>query len=402
MNAAGVELDTLPPRLPPSDIVIDAVFGTGFSGEPSGEAARAISLIDEADSWIIAVDMPSGLDGTTGTAAGSVVRADLTIALGAEKLGTATAPGFEFAGEVETADIGIEVAGAQVHMVEGWDVAAVLPRREPGAHKGSSGAVAVLAGSDEMTGAALLTCRAAGRMGAGYVRLGTTERTKAAVAPRLPEVLTRSLGTGTLDESSWDRFKEDVERSDALALGPGLGTEPGVWALVETALTQATVPLVLDADALNVLAGATSRVPARAGAVMTPHPGELGRLLGVDAARIQEDRVGSARRAAQELGCVVLLKGARTVVAQPSGEVVMNPTGGPALAAAGSGDVLTGVVGALLAAGLEPFDAAWAGAYIHGLAGEVAEEGRGALGVLAGDVADLIPEAARRIQAGDA
>jgi hydroxyethylthiazole kinase-like uncharacterized protein yjeF len=387
-------------RLSDADVVVDALFGTGFRGSAEGPAAAAIEAINASGATVVAVDIPSGVDGATGRVEGQAVRADVTVAMAAEKLGTALPPGATNAGRVEVADIGIAVKETGKAMLEASDVAAALPHRAPEAHKRSGGSVAILAGSDGMTGAALLSARGAVRMGAGYATVGATSSVDAVVATVLPEVLSVVVSAkDTLGPESLERFGSVLERADALAIGPGLGRGERQKALVDAVLENCHLPTVVDADGLNVLAGdAGSLVGRRAPAVITPHPAELGRLLDMSIPEVQGDRLESARRAARELDCVVLLKGFRTVVADPSGGAFVNPTGGPELATAGTGDVLTGMVAALLAAGLESERAASVAAFVHGEAGRAAAAVHGVTGVLAWDVAEALPEAERAIR----
>jgi len=381
------------------DVAIDALFGTGFTGALEGEAAAAVDLMANVARKVVAVDIPSGIDGTTGAVSGPAVRADVTVALGAEKVGAAL-DGTGRAGSIEVVDIGIPIPDASVHVVERSDVAGLLPARKQDLHKGSAGAVAILAGSMKMTGAALLCARGADRGGAGYVRVGSLLPVKEAVAQRLPEVLVQEVGE-RWDAAAWEVFEHDAERSDALVLGPGLGTGDGECELVMTALERSDLPIVLDADGLNNLAASDRDLPRRdAPVVMTPHPGEMARLLDTGPGEVQKDRLGAARAAAERFGCTVLLKGPRTIVATPYGTAYVNPTGSPALATAGSGDVLAGVLGALLAAGAGPAEAAYAAAYLHGLAGEIATEERGTTGAVAWDFAEALPAAIRRVQHG--
>lgn len=396
LRACGIEPEPFSEEeLERADVVIDAIFGTGFRGPASGTPARAIEAISSFAGPVLAVDVPSGVDGETGRAEGAVVQADVTVALAAQKVGTAVGDGALAAGVVEVADIGVAPGEARVHMAEAHDVASVLPRRAPDAHKHSAGIVAILAGARGLSGAAVLCARGAARAGAGYVVLGAPDEVERAAAAALPEVVKLPLGgPETLGPEAFEAFSETLGRASALALGPGLGRGAAQGELVARVLGEARLPVVVDADALNALAGNPGPLLARrAPCVLTPHPGELARLLATTSAAIQADRLGAARAAAERFGCVVLLKGMRTVVAEPSGRAVVNPTGGPELATAGTGDVLTGVIATLLAAGAEPFAAAWASAYLHGLAGAIAARGRGC-GVLAGDVAEALPKAA--------
>jgi hydroxyethylthiazole kinase-like uncharacterized protein yjeF len=400
LRAEGLDTKPFSERgLAGADVVVDAIFGTGFRGRAEGGPGAAIEAVNRAGARVVAVDIPSGVDGTTGAARGPAVRADATVAMAAEKHGTAVGAGSVLAGRVEVADIGIAVRGATAFVAEAADVARVLPARAPDAHKRSGGAVALLGGSVGMTGAALLAARGAVRMGAGYATLGATPATDRAKAAVLPEVLSvlasdgQALGPGALD-----RFGDVLKTAGALALGPGLGRGEAQKNLVTQALDGVELPIVLDADGLNVIAGHTKPLERRpAPTVITPHPGELARLLGTGTAEVQEDRLEVARRAARRFACVVLLKGWRTVVASPEGRAVVNPTGSSHLATAGTGDVLTGAVAALLAPGAPPFEAAWAAAYVHGEAGRLAGERIGA-GVLAWDIAEALSEARAAIQ----
>ncbi|HEX2050843.1 MAG TPA: NAD(P)H-hydrate dehydratase [Actinomycetota bacterium] len=389
-----------------ADVAVDAVFGTGFRGAAEGVAAEAIDALCADGAPVVAVDVPSGVAGATGAVVGPAVRAHVTVAMGAEKLGTALSPGSVLAGRVEVVDIGIDVAPGLVSCPEPDDVSALLPPRAPLAHKRSSGAIALLAGSDGMSGAAVLAARGALRAGVGYVTVGATPRVAAVVAAAVPEAVTaRASDRGALGPDALAALGDVVERATAVAIGPGLGRGDGQRALVERALATVAAPVVVDADGLNVLSGDPDalrrRADARRATILTPHPAELARLLGRATGDVVADRLGCARAAAERFACVVLLKGHRTLVAAPDGRVVVVPVGGPELATAGTGDVLTGVVAALVAAGSDPFDAAWAGAYLHGVAG--ARAARGATsGVLAGDVADALAPARAALERGDA
>lgn len=394
LRRAGAVVRRFDPAAPPGsfDVVVDALFGTGFHGAPSGDAAKAIEMMSVAGP-IVAADIPSGINGMTGAIESCAVDARITVAIERQKLGTALAPGFSKAGRVIVAPVGISVPAADVHLATADDVTRVLPKRTAMSHKGSTGAVALLAGSTEMPGAAVLTARAADRTGAGYVRLGTTSFTRRVAAIRLPEALVADLGDDWTEES-WGHFGSAVARSDALAIGPGLGQSGGARSLVLAALADAECPVLVDADGLNVIAMSTDALRSRAApSVITPHAGEMGRLLDVDTRTVVADPLKAAQRAAEQFGCVVLLKGPRTVVTCPTGKSVITASGGPMLATAGSGDVLSGVITALMAAGVEPFEAAWVGAHIHGRAGEIAASDQGMSGLVAWDIAEAVPMA---------
>ena len=393
LNVTCVRLFEDDPDPPPADgfdVVVDAIFGTGFRGAPEGRVARAIQAL-AGHPRVVAADIPSGVDGSTGGVAGAVVKATVTVAMGAEKLGTALSPGAAHAGRVVVADVGIPIPDVSTHLAEEEDVRRVLPVRPPDSHKKSGGSVAVVAGSEAIRGAPLLTCRGAGRMGAGYVTLVSTRSVVASATVAAPELLTKAVDGEVLGPDALDA----VDRADCVALGPGIGTGDLQRALCERALLEVDRPVVLDADALNVLSEDVRPLVARsAPAVLTPHPAELGRLLGVDTKEVVKDRLAAARRAAQELGCIIVAKGHRTVVTDGDRAVVV-PAGGPELATAGTGDVLTGAVAALLAAGVDPFDAAWCAAYVHGVAGSLAGPGP-----LAPDVAEALGAARARFTLG--
>jgi NAD(P)H-hydrate epimerase len=388
-----------PDLLDRADIFVDAIFGTGFTGSAGGDAARAIGWMNRAMAPVIAVDIPSGVNGSTGGVSGPAVRAVVTVAMGAEKIGTAVGTGATLAGRVEIADIGIPVSDPSLSLAEASDAAAALPRRKPGSHKRSSGSVAVLAGSDHMTGAPVLTARGSLRMGSGYVNLGTTEAVRRAAAAELPELIIDVVTEGSaLGPDALEGFKSALERADVVVVGPGIGAGDMQRSLMERVIAEVELPVVVDADGLNVIARDTSIVVNRsAPLVLTPHPAELGRLLERSVDAIQNDRVAAVTDAATAFGCTVLLKGHRSVIAGEDGRAIVNPTGGPALATAGTGDVLAGAIGALVGHGLAPFEATWLGAYVHGVAGSIAEMRRGTSGVIATDVADALGEAADAI-----
>lgn len=372
---------------PDPDLVIDAIYGTGFRGAADDPA---IGWIESCGAPVLSVDIPSGVDGLTGAVAGLAVRADVTVAMGAQKIGTAVGQGAVHAGLVEVVDIGIPVGSGAAHMTTRSDIVELLPTREADSHKRSRGSVAILGGSVGMSGAIILAANAAMRAGAGYVTAGLTASVQGIVAAASPEVLTRVLSTDeVLGAHSLKEFKPVLERATALAIGPGLGQGNDQRQLVEAALANVDLPVVLDADALNVLASDVQSLQLRtAPCVITPHPAELARLMGTSVEDIQSDRVKAVRAAAEQFGCTVILKGFRTVISDGH-RLVVNPTGGPSLATAGTGDVLTGVVATFLGQGLGSLDAAIAATYVHGLAGEIAGEE----GVIAGDVLEALPDA---------
>jgi NAD(P)H-hydrate epimerase len=326
-----------------------------------------------------------------------VVQAHRTFTFGVGKVGLESYPGAGFAGRVEVIDIGFPaplLAGLTHCRVEREEVAAALGRLPETAHKGTRGRVLVLAGSVDKPGAAALVARGALRAGAGLVTVGCVPAVANVVLANTPEamVLTVPADAGQLSVEGARQLSRRFKEFDALVLGPGLGTGPGPVALVESALNTRRTPLVLDADALNVLAeNPAFQESLSETCVMTPHPGELGRLLGSKPGEINAARVRVARDSASRFSAVVVLKGARTVTADPEGGLSINPVAEAGLATAGSGDVLSGVIGALAARGLQPVAAAWCGVWLHGQAGQACARKRGPVGYLATEIADSIP-----------
>jgi NAD(P)H-hydrate epimerase len=381
-----------------ADVVVDAIFGTGFRGSPEGDYRGAVRAINGSIAPVVAVDIPSGVEGETGAVRGEAVRAEVTVTFGALKPGLVLYPGAAHAGEVEVADIGFppDLIRSDLGMVEAEDAAALLMRRDPETHKRSSGVVLVLAGSRAMTGAAILSASAAYRAGAGLVTVAVPEGILRVVEGAITEATFLPLpetAEGSVSDAAWPILGERLEAVDAAAIGPGLTAGPGTVELVRKLVAESPALFVLDADGLNAFGGRGALLAERrADAVITPHAGEFGRLTGLSSGEVQEDRVGHARKAATEFRCTVLLKGSRTVVAEPDGTARINPTGGPFLATAGTGDVLTGVIGAFLARGLRTMDAAVLGAFVHGAAGRLASAELGE-GTLARDVMEQVPEA---------
>ncbi len=367
-----------PHRLPEGiDLVIDAAYGTGFRGDYQAPDPRGAP--------VLAVDIPSGVDGLTGAAGPGAARADRTLTFAALKPGLLFPPGRERAGRVDVVDIGLDVSRATVHVVELGDVEEWVPRRAVGAHKWKS-AVWVAAGSPGMTGAAHLCARAAMRAGAGTVRLGIPG------APSVPPFL-EIVGRPLPPEAWEDGVLDDLGRARALVVGPGLGRSEATGAAVRRLAAIAPVPLVLDADGLHALGTVDQAQPVlarrTAPTVLTPHDGELARLTG---AAPGSDRIAAARDLAARTHATVLLKGPTTVVAAPSGAVLLSTAGDERLATAGTGDVLAGVVGAYLALGIDGLRAAAAGAFVHGRAGHLGWRH----GLVAGDLLDLLPEVLSR------
>jgi hydroxyethylthiazole kinase-like uncharacterized protein yjeF len=389
-------------------LVVDAVFGTGFSGVPKGIYAASIDAMNEATSPIVAVDMPSGVDSTTGEAA-NAVQADLTVTMGLPKRGHVLYPGKALSAEISVVDIGIpaDVVTAHdpgVYFMHPEDIGGALPQRAPDAHKWSCGHVAAVCGSTGMTGAAALTSRSALKAGCGLVTLAVPARLNNILEIKLTEVMTLPVPDtrgGSFALKAEAQIGKLIERANAVAIGPGLSLDPETQQLVRRLIPKVGRPCVLDADGLNAFAGRSKKLKGLDfPLVVTPHAGELSRLTGMDRETILKDRIGSARSVAAHLGLVIVLKGAPTVVGEPSGGIYVNPTGNQGLATAGSGDVLTGIIAGFLAQGLDAVPAACCGAYVHGLAADMLLESIGHFGFLAGDVEDMIPMAMASLLGG--
>jgi NAD(P)H-hydrate epimerase len=410
-DAREVGAEALAGALAGSAVVVDAILGTGFTGSPRPPLDAAIEAINNVGATVVAVDVPSGVDASTGEVEGACVRANVTVTFQGAKLGLWIAPGKVHAGRVEVVEIGIPPDGAdrppppEVGLIE----PAVLdlpPRRATHGNKFQSGSVLVVGGSTGLTGAVCLACEGAMRAGAGWVRAGVAASLNEIFEIKLTEVMSVPLPDreGHLLEDAAGPVLEAVERADAVVLGPGLGREDGSFALAQALVERIDVPLLVDADGLNALAAAELAPAARRTAplVLTPHAGELGRLLGKQSREIEAARLASAREAATRTGAVVVLKGDDTLVTGPRGseQHAVNRGGSPALATAGTGDVLSGVIAAFIARGLDPFEAACAGVYAHAEAGREAARRLGAESVVAGDVIDALPAALGRGSTG--
>lgn len=413
-HAYGLDLVALSARggraalarsLAESDGAVDALFGTGLSRGLTGGAARAVGALNGSGRLIVAADVPSGLSADSSVPVGPCVRAALTVAFAAPKLCHVFFPAREFCGEVVVRDIGISRetlgrAGSGLAQVEPEDVRRLLSPRRLDAHKGDFGRVAVIAGSRGKAGAAILCARAALRAGAGLVTVFCPKSLEDVVVGALPEAMTRGLEekSGGLSAKAGRVVVEALEDFDAAVAGPGLGMAPGTVEAVEEIARRARVPLVCDADFLNVFAGRPGLLARRLRpTILTPHPGEAARLLGVTARTVQGDRARAASALAQSARSVVVLKGAGTLTATRDGRLAVNPTGTPLLGTAGSGDVLAGAIGALLAGGMPAREAAIAAVYLHGAAGELLAARLGDAGLLAAELADALPRARKAL-----
>ena len=386
-----------PERLEGSGAVVDALLGTGFEGSPREPVASAIAAINAHDAPAVACDVPSGVNASTGEVEGEAVRAVATATFHGSKIGLHVEPGKSHAGRVEVVDIGIPRGaprGGSAGLIS-ERVLALYPRRGRSGSKFSSGVVVIAGGSMGLTGAPTMAARSSQRAGAGYVQVAVPGPVQSAVDLRLLEQMSRGLpdDDGFHTPRGVEVVGEMAERAGAVVLGPGLGRAESAVEFARGVARAVETPLLVDADGLNAHAGRLELFAGRrAATVLTPHEGELGRLLELDSDEVRAHRLRHAREAAERSGAVVLLKGDDTIVAAPGGPVAINPSGTPALATAGTGDVLSGLIGALLAKGLGAFEAAALGALAHALAGRAAAARFGVDHVMAGDVIDALPD----------
>lgn len=395
-----VSAEDLDSGLVAADLVVDALLGTGFSGEVREKEAGIIAKMNSASAPVLAVDVPSGVDGATGEVQGVAVFADLTVCAHAVKVGCVVSPGREHSGEVVAVDIGIpQEADVEPSLL--WTDAASLrgrmPRTSEPAHKYSAGALLVVAGSRATTGAPVMVVHGAQRTGCGIVFLATSEGAAPAVDLALTEALVYGVAEdeeGFMGSGALEEILEHAGRASALVMGPGTGTGDDGRRLVEGILGEVEVPVLLDADAITNLAGTDVIAGRNSPTLVTPHAGELGRLLGSGAKEVSARRLDSARTAARQNNCCVLLKGSDTLVVEGE-KAAVNSTGDVALATAGTGDVLSGVIGALLSRGMNTYEAARAGAWAHGRAAELwlQETGWPAESMVATDLLEYLPPA---------
>jgi len=383
------------------DLVIDALFGTGTVHKPEGRYLRAVEAINDSPAFVIAVDVPSGVDATTGEVPGAAVFADVTVTFQCAKSGLVLPPGRDYAGDLVVAPISIPekedvLAAAPFGMPEDDDVFERLPVRPRDAHKGDFGNLLVIAGSRGMSGAARLVGMAALRTGAGLVKVAVPESVRAEVASYSPEIMTIGFPEteeGTISAAALETFKEYLAWADVVAIGPGLGQDEETAQFLKDVLRMCrATPMVIDADALNLIAAHKLLKSVPKDAILTPHPGEFARLTAAQSESVQ-NRARSARDFAKDHHLTLLLKGAPTICFDASGFGMINPTGNPGLATAGTGDVLTGIVAALRAQGLSSHASAWVGAYLHGRAADLAVEDVGEASLVAGDVIEYLPDA---------
>lgn len=389
-----------------SDIIVDSIFGTGLKGAVRGLAGDVIEFLNSTGIPIIAIDLPSGLDADFGKVEGACIRADLTVTMALPKRGLLLFPGAKYVGNLDVADIGIpdgivDSQGIAVNLIQPSFASGLLPARPPDGHKGLFGRAFLLAGSVGLTGAATMASQSALRVGAGLVTLGIPKSLNPIMEVKLTEAMTVALAE-TEDHSiamrASNKIMSLIENVDVIAIGPGLSRNSETSSLVRKLCREVKIPKVIDADGLNALAdGKKVLKELGSNTVLTPHPGEMSRLIDRPISEIQADRINIAMDFAKENGVVLVLKGVPTVIATPDGEAYLNSTGNPGLASGGTGDVLTGAIAGFIAQGLSAKDAAILGVFVHGLAGDLVAEEKGNAGMIAGDVIEYLPLAIKQL-----
>jgi len=390
------------------DLIIDALLGTGINSPVRDNYARIIGLINHSGLPVMAVDIPSGVNGTTGEVMGTAVMADITVTMALPKTGSVFYPGKAFTGSLEVVDIGIpdeviEAAGLDTWILDEMAALADLPHHSPETHKFERGALLVVAGSMRYPGAACLSAISALRTGCGIVYLAGPESIRTVVQSSCPEIIFMALpetGYGSIAAGALDLIFDQV-RFDAAAIGPGLTGEKETEVFVRKFVSRCEVPVLIDADGINAYAGHFEELKTlsrKRKVILSPHSGELKRLTGIDVPAGPEERAGALRKLVTGTGITLVHKGAPTVIAHAGGRIDVNVHGHPGMATAGSGDVLTGAIAGMLAQGAEPGEAARAGVYIHSRAAEIAAELTGERGMLAGDCSDSLPTALRELE----
>ncbi len=389
-----------------SDVLVDAMLGVGLSSPLKGMYARAVNMMNASGRPVVAVDIPTGIDADSGAVMGAAINADLTVTMALLKRGLVLYPGARHAGVVRVADIGIpsevvEREKISLGLLDRGSAWGVIPGRKSDAHKGDCGHLMVIAGSPGKSGAAIMTAKGALRTGPGLVSVATPNNLVPVVQAQIAEAMcvpSAESMEGTLGMGSGAELLKAAVGMSAVAIGPGLSTHFETAQVVRDLVQRLTIPLVIDADGLNALAGHTDILKrAKAPVILTPHPGEMGRLLGITSVDVQKDRITIASGFAMKYKVLLVLKGAGTVVAMPDGRAFINSTGNPGMATGGTGDALTGMIGGFLAQGLPAEAAARLGVYLHGLAGDLAATEKGEAAMIAGDLIEKIPEAMKKI-----
>ncbi len=387
-------------------LLVDALFGTGLNSGLSGLVAAAAAIANSSGKPVVAVDIPSGVDASTGRVPGVAIKAALTITFAAAKLGHLLYPGAAYAGELVVTDIGIPAtllaeAPGVTYLDESYAATLLQPRSRT-AHKGSNGHALIVAGSTGKSGAAAMAANSAMRSGAGLVTLAAPEIVHSVLELKTTEAMTVPLAGCLAGSIGYDAIEEILALAvgkSVIAVGPGVGSANETAAVVRSIITSAAIPLIIDADALNAVAADLAVIGGSHAPfiIMTPHPGEMARLAGVTTAEIEAERLETARKFAAAHNIYLVLKGARTVIAAPDGRLAINGSGNPGMASGGTGDVLTGVVTALVAQGYEPFAACCLGVFIHGHAADMVAAEKGEVGLIATDIQEMLPYAFHKL-----
>ena len=388
------------------DLWIDAILGTGLKSDVKGFFREIIEFINNSKKYIFSVDIPSGLNSDTGLPCGIAIRADATATFAFAKTGHMLYPGIEYTGDLKIVDIGIppyiaDEVGPRQHLITGNMIRSHIQPRKPDVHKGDTGHLLVIAASTGKTGAATMAAGSAIRAGAGLVTLGIPASLNPVLETQVIEAMTFPLPekeSGIMGAAAFVKILTLMAGKQCLAIGPGMGTDPDTMELVRRIIQASEIPIVIDADGLNSLAGRTDILnKLKAAAVLTPHPGEMARLTNISTREVQGNRISCAREFAVKFNVHILLKGARTVIAHPDGSVYINPTGNPGMASGGMGDVLTGIIAGLITQGLPIKKAAHAAVFLHGAAADYLAEKIGPTGFLATEVMNEIPQQFKRV-----
>ncbi|KPJ64483.1 MAG: hypothetical protein AMJ45_05655 [Syntrophobacter sp. DG_60] len=389
------------------DLIVDAILGTGLSSEVRGLEAKVIPFLNDVyNGFIASIDIPSGLSSDTGEPLGITVEADLTITFGLEKVGQAVYPGVGYVGNLEIVDISIpsqaiDSVSLNHHLITDEEIKTILRPRPGDLHKGEAGHVLVLAGSPGKTGAATLVCLGTLRSGSGLVTLGIPISLNPILEVKLTEAMTFPLpetSVQTLGLDAWKEVKKSGIKYKVICLGPGLSTHPETKAMVKKIITEANVPLVIDADGINALAGDLDILKkSRSPIILTPHPGEAARVLNISPKDILKEKINLARKISKDYEIIFVLKMARTIIALPDGDIFINSTGNPAMATGGTGDVLTGIIGSFIAQGYDPKEASILAVFFHGLSSDLWVKEHGEIGMTATDLADYLPLAIKDV-----
>lgn len=389
-----------------TDLIVDAIFGTGFRGAALGLAEQAIEMINKSGVKVMAVDIPSGLEANTGKTHGACIKADYTISFAYPKLGLVMHSASEYVGQLTVVDISIpkwipKELGIKRQLITRELIMPMMPKRVEHSHKGTYGHGLVIGGAEGMTGAVCLTGQAALTTGAGLVTIGIPASLNNIVEQKLTEVMTKPLPetqSKSLNREALEPIEELLQKASVLALGPGLSQNPETMSLVRSLLPKVQVPVVIDADGLNALVDHLEILrQIKAPVVLTPHPGEMARLLDTSVKKIQENRINTALKFAMNWGVTLVLKGSHTVVASPDGVIYLNINGNNGMSTGGSGDVLTGIIAGLICQGVPIDRASVLATYLHGDSGDKAREDKGEMALIAGDLIDCLPKALKEL-----